>query len=46
MTWPGSQIENLGQNTGDLPQRTIADYSIPHLKKKGGGQLLGSANEY
>ena len=28
------QIENLGQNTGDLPPRTIADYSILHKKKK------------
>lgn len=35
--WPDSQIENLGQNTGDLPPRTIADYSILHFKKERGG---------
>lgn len=46
LAWPDSQIENLGQNTGDLPPRTIADYSILHFKKeRGGGVLLGSANE-
>ena len=36
LVWPDSQIENLGQNTGDLPPRTIADYSILHYKKKRG----------
>lgn len=47
LVWPDSQIENLGQNTGDLPPRTIADYSILHKKKKKkeGKKLLGSANE-
>lgn len=37
LAWPDSQIENLGQNTGDLPPRTIADYSILHFKKERGG---------
>ena len=39
LVWPDSQIENLGQNTGDLPPRTIADYSILHKKKKRGGNF-------
>lgn len=36
LVWPDSQIENLGQNTGDLPPRTRADYSTLHFKKRKG----------
>lgn len=31
LAWPDSQLENLGQNTRDLPPRTMADYSILHF---------------
>lgn len=33
LAWPNCQIENLGQNTGDLPPRTIADYPVLRFAK-------------